>query len=809
MVGRVLEPSMGTGKFFGLIPDSMQKSKLAGVELDTITGHIARLLYPNADVRIQGFETTQFPDNYFDIVVGNVPFGDIKFKYNKMKLNIHDYFFLKSLDKTRPGGIVAFITSKGTMDKKGKEIRGFIKSKADFLGAIRLPSTTFKNYANTEATSDIIFLKKREIGQPYSGESFLNTGYTTEGVMLNEYYLKHPEMMLGKMESVYRGTSLKSDGRNLENALNEAISKLPANIYERTQSKVREPKITESLEANGEIKDGGFGLVNGKVYQRKGSVMNEVTKNISAYKAIINIKNAVRETFRVQQNDAPENIIKNAQKALNKLYDNFVSKYGFMISTTNEKLFRNDPEYPLLKALENVTEWAKKGKAQEPLKVEKAAIFTERTIEPNKNIKKADNSKDAIPIVLNERGFLDLDRISELTGKNKDDVIAELRGLIYKNPATNMYETTDEYLSGNVVEKLKTAEFMAKTNPEYNSNVEALKKSQPGRVTAKDIDVKLGSNWIPLEYYKTFFKELYASHGEPLQVSYDSYGGTWNITANRGQINNAIEHSKYGTDSMGASEIINSILNNKQIKVMKRINENTRVLDVPATELARQKGEEIKDKFRKWIFDEDVKRRKFLEDIYNEKMNNIKLREYDGDFLNFPGKSKIINLREHQVNAVARIIQNGRALLAHAVGAGKTFTMQAAGMELRRLGLAKKPMYIIKKDMVESGQFEEEFRKLYPNAKILAATPKDFEGAKRKELMSKIATGDWDAVIVGHSSFGKIPTSKVTTEEYLREEINDITQSILANAEENNKKQSRLVKDLEKKKKNLESKLQE
>lgn len=810
--GRILEPACGVGNFFGMMPeDMMNGSKLTGIELDSITGRIAKQLYQNADIRIEGYEKSVLTDEYFDIAISNVPFGSYTLadpQYDKHKFFIHDYFFAKSLDKVRPGGLIMFITSKGTMDKRDTRVREYISERADLIAAIRLPNTTFKQNAGTEVTTDIIILKKKDENEITTGESWINIGTTPDGVPVNEYYLNHPDMLLGRMvydDSMYgnsKDTALIPDGVNTIEALCNVVEKLPSTIYKD------KPAIEQKEEViyipSSDIKDNAYAIIEEKIYQRQRNKMVPVKANsvVSArIRGMIGVRDAVREVFKVQLRGGSDEEVKKAQAKLNDAYDRYVVKYGYMNDRENRRAFIEDPDYYMLSALEISSSGAE---------VKKADIFTKRTIEIEKKVTHVDRADEALSIVLNEKGYIDLNRMIQLTGKTVTEIIAELKGLIYKNPQNCEWETADAYLSGNVREKLKLAIEAAQEDPEYNENVSALKSVQPVDLDASEIDARMGATWIPVDVVKEFIVnllEIAPSNQEELNVAYIENNATWVVDTGFIYIRPAVNTVKWGTVRKPAVELIEDALNLRQSTVYDTIDKKS-VLNKRETIFAREKQDLIKDEFRKWLF-ATPERRERLVKIYNERFNSIRLRKFDGSHLTFPGMNKNIQLRPHQKDAVARGLYGGNLLLAHAVGTGKTYIMCALAMELRRLGLSKKPLFVVPNSLIDSGQFAKDFLTLYPQAKILAATTKDFEKENRKKLMSRIATNDWDAVLIGQSSFTLIPVSIETQEKFLKEQIDKVEKAILAAAETKNKRTiNRIVKQLECSKKKMKAKLE-
>lgn len=809
--GRILEPSMGIGNFFGLLPPEISAhSRLTGVELDAITGRIAQQLYQTADVRVQGFEETKLPDNFYDIAISNVPFGDYKLhdpKYNKYGFNIHDYFFAKSLDKVRPGGIVAFITSRFTMDKLDTKVRKHINDRADFIGAIRLPNTAFKGNAGTEVVTDIIFLKKREEGSTPTGKSWIETKPATvdgEQAQINEYYAKNPRMMLGNLSlegSMYSGKelTLKPDDRNINDAINEAVGKLPQNIYEKPKVTIKEVDSAQSLPAPGTLKQDALTVIDGKVYRKNNDqlVPEKVpVAVISRVKGMVEIRDAVHDILRLQIEGKPDAEIEQAQKHLSKIYDGFVKKHGLLNDRANRSAFKEDPDEQLLSSLENVDR--KTGK------VEKADIFTKKTMLYQKKIESVDTPEEALVVALNEVGSVDLVRIAQLSGKTVEEVRNELTGLIYKNPEGD-YEPTDQYLSGNVREKLAVAEVAAKLDPAYLENVEALKAVQPIDLKPAEITVRLGAPWIEAQYVDAFVEHLMGFKSE-IKTQHSQITATWALQGigKWSPVNRSVANTQtWGTGRYSALKIVEDTLNMRIPTVYDSIDDKS-VVNASETAMARDKQQFIKDEFERWIWD-DAERRTTLSRKYNDEQNNIRQQTFDGKHLTFPGISADIELMPHQKSAIWRIVQTGNALLAHVVGGGKTFSMVAAGMELRRLGLAKKPMYVVPNHMLE--QFAGDFRKLYPSANILVASKADFEKSRRQRLMARIATGDWDGVIIAHSSFGRIPMSKDAQMAHIQEQIADFAFAIEQSYAESGKSGNKIVKELEKAKKKLEAKL--
>ena len=808
----ILEPSCGTGNFLGMLPQEMQKSKLYGVELDSISGRIAKQLYQNANIKVQGYEKADLPDSFYDVALGNVPFGDFKVndkRYDKNNFLIHDYFFAKTLDKVRPGGVIAFITSKGTMDKASPDVRKYIAQKADLLGAIRLPDNTFTKNAGTKVTSDIIFLEKRENLTDIIPD-WVYLDQDENNITMNKYFVDNPNMILGKMEieSTQYGfdSSCKAiDGENLEDRLNEAIN----NIHGKIQATSIENEIeTEdtSIPATPDVKNFSYAIVDNKLYFRENSRMllqdDLPLTNQNRIRGLISLREQVRELIDFQMNDYSDGDIYLAQAKLNQLYDKFTKEYGLINSRANENAFSNDSSYFLLCSLEKLDG---EGKF-----IGKADMFTKRTIKAKKEIKEVDTSDEALILSIQEKAKVDLDYMSELTGKDKDTIINELKGVIFKVPIEEKYVTADEYLSGNVREKLKVAESQLAEYPEYQINVDNLKEVIPKDLTASEIGIKLGATWIPPEVIRQFIFELLDTPRYKqwdIKVKYSNINAEWYIENKSSDRENVKAYSVYGTPRINAYKIIEQTLNLKDVKIFDTIidedGRKQRVLNRKETAIASSKQDTIKEEFLNWVW-EDPERRNKLVRIYNDKFNSIRPREYDGSHIDFVGMNPEIKLRPHQLNAIAHVLYGNNVLLAHEVGAGKTFEMVAAAMESKRLGLCNKSLFVVPNHIIE--QFASEFLQLYPSANILVATKKDFETKNRKKFCSRIATGDFDAVIIGHSQFERIPMSIERQEEILREQIDDITRGIAdvkASRGENY-----TIKQLEKTKRTLETRLE-
>ena len=824
--GNVLEPAMGVGNFYGCMPDSVvSASRLYGVELDSITGRIARQLYPKADIRVQGFETANLPDNFFDAVVGNVPFGSYKLndpKFDKYGFLIHDYFFAKTLDKVRPGGVVAFITSKGTMDKNNTTVRRYIAERTELLGAIRLPNTAFKASAGTEVTSDIIFLKKRDRLVDAENEKWVFTGKTDDGVPLNEYFLDNPHMMLGTMafdDRMHGGnseTTLNPDGRDLREALLGAVGFLPGGALTEAVDLSDLEDNTDTagkIPADPNVKNFCFTVMeDGGIYQRVDSRMEkrELAKTAAErVTAMIEMRALTRFILTQQLEGCTDEYLRQLQGELNGQYDRFFKRFGAINSRYNSRLFGEDADFPLLSSVEELDEDGG---------VTKASIFTRRTIAPEKRITHVDTPLEALPVSLNERGYVDIGIMASLSGRNYEEVIEDLRGVIFKNPAydnpddeNNIFvgwETADEYLSGRVKNKLAAAELAARDNSIYSVNVEALRAVQPIPLEAHEISARIGVHWINVEYYRQFLLEkLNPSPYEHdrVQIHYTQQTGEWTVEKPYSRHSSVEATKTYGTERMDAYSLFEVTLNQKNARIYDTIYEDgkeKRVLNHKQTVAIRERQTKMKEDFRRWVFD-DPERREELCAIYNDLFNSERSRKYDGSHLTFPGMSPEIRLDAHQRDGAARIIYGGNSLLAHVVGAGKTYTMAAAAMELKRLGLARKPCFVVPNHLV--GQWANEFQRIYPTANILAATKRDFEKQNRRRFCARIATGDWDAVIIGHSSFEKVPMSRERQENRLQRDISDLSVAIQEAKWKDGK--SITVKELERALRNLEYEL--
>lgn len=821
--GNVLEPAMGVGNFFGMLPEKMRQSSLYGVELDSISGRIAKQLYPNADIRITGFENTDFPDDYFDVAVGNVPFGQYKLaekRYDKLNLNIHDHFFAKSLDKVRAGGVIAFVTSKGTLDKENSKFRAYLAQRAELLGAIRLPNNAFKANAGTEVTSDIIFLQKRVemLDKDAPLPDWVQLGKTADGVSVNKYYEQHPEMMLGTMKqgvefSLYGNPTetacVPIEGRDLKEQLAAAVKNIQGEIPDYVHEEIaEEEKNADSLLADPNTRNFSFTVVNGNIYYRENGEMyrQDLPKaTAERVKGMIEIRDCVRKLIDLQINEYGDDDIKAQQAELNRIYDRFTAKFGLLNDTANSRAFADDSSAPLLNSLEILTEDGKL--------LRKADMFTKRTIKQRTEITHADTAMDALAVSISEKARVDMPFMEQLTGKSEDEIVNDLKGTIYCVPTADMskreWVTADEYLSGNIREKLITARLAAEIAPDiYKANVSALENAMPKPLDASEIDVRLGATWIDTDTIKQFIIDTIqpASYiQDMIKVNYSEYTAEWNIDGKSSDRNNVMATMTYGTERKSAYSIIEDTLNLRDSRVYDRIEENGKpksVLNKKETTLAQEKQEAIKQAFKDWVF-RDPERRERLVAKYNELFNSTRPREYDGSHLNFVGMSPEIQLRPHQLNAIAHTIYGGNTLLAHQVGAGKTFEMVASAMESKRLGLCSKSLFAVPNHLTE--QMGAEFMRLYPSANILVATATDFEKKNRKRLISKIATGNYDAIIIGHSQLKKIPLSQERQESMLRRQINEIAQGIKSLSEVNGQRFS--VKQLAKTKKNLEARL--
>nr|WP_246612207.1 LPD25 domain-containing protein [Coprococcus catus] len=786
--GNILEPSCGTGNFFGLLPDSMQNSKLHGVEIDSLTGRIAKQLYQKANIAIEGFEKTNLPDDHFDVVLGNVPFGEIRVndsRYNAQKFLIHDYFFAKALDKVRAGGVVAFITSKGTMDKASPEIRKYIAQRAELLGAIRLPDNTFKANAGTEVTSDILILQKRDRVMDIEPD-WVHLDTDENGVTMNRYFVEHPEMVLGeiKMESTRFGTFEPVCKAHKDIPLSELLS----NAVQRINGEIPEldnrvDEISDeqelSVPADPNVRNFSFTLVDGRVYFRENDRMQPASVSMTAenrIKGLIQIRDCVRKLIEYQTEDYPEEMIRTEQENLNRLYDVYTAKYGLINSRGNYLAFASDESYFLLCSLEVLDD---EGNFKR-----KADMFTKRTIKPHREITSVETASEALALSIGEKARVDLPYMEQLTGKMQAELVQDLQGVIFKVPNCEpvSYVAADEYLSGNVRNKLTVAELAAKNDPELAVNVEALKKVIPKDLSAAEISVRLGATWIPQEDIQRFVMELLTPSSYAagrLKVRYTPINGDWFIENKSSDMGNVKADSTYGTKRASAYRIIEDTLNLRDTRIFDYVYDEhgnkKAVFNAKETTAAQAKQEVIKQAFQDWLW-KDSERRNRLVRYYNDTFNSVRPREYDGSHITFGGISPEITLRPHQVNAIAHILYGGNTLLAHKVGAGKTFEMVAAAQESKRLGLCQKSMFVVPNHLV--GQWASEYLRLYPSANILVTTKQDFETGNRKKFCGRIATGDYDAVIIGHSQFEKIPMSIERQREQLEKQLDDIERGI-------------------------------
>lgn len=818
VTGNILEPACGTGNFFGMLPDSMQDSRLYGIELDSITGRIAKQLYPNANISISGFEKTELPDSFFDLAIGNVPFGNYKLsekRYDNNNFLIHDHFFAKALDKVRPGGVVAFVTSKGTMDKQSPDVRRYLAQRAELLGAIRLPNNAFLKNAGTEVTSDIIFLQKRD--RPIDVDrAWIDLDIDDNGIALNSYFADHPEMVLGTMEMKSGQFGMESTctpvpGADLSKQLTEAIQNIRGEIPDIEMPDM-EVSTDTSIPADPLVKNFSYTLVDGEVYYRENSRMvkpdlNQTTKERVA--GMVELRECVGNLIRYQLEDYSEETIKQEQENLNRLYDSFTAKYGLINSRGNSLAFSDDNSYYLLCSLEDVDE---NGNLKS-----KADMFTKRTIKKRVEVTSVDTASEALALSIAEKARVDMEYMGKLTGFSEEQLASDLRGVIFPVPMLydssrpTKYVTADEYLSGNVREKLHTAKMAAQISDQYIPNVKALEAAQPKDLDASEIDVRLGATWIDKEYIEQFMYELfdtpYGQQGH-IEVKYAPFTAEWSIT-NKNSIgfNNVAAYVTYGTERANAYRILEDTLNLRDVRIYDTVTDpdgkERRVLNKDATTLAQQKQQAIKDEFKDWIW-RDADRRQTLVRTYNDKFNSVRPREYDGKHITFVGINPEISLRSHQVNAIAHILYGDNTLLAHEVGAGKTFEMVAAAMESKRLGLCQKPLFAVPNHLTE--QWASEFLRLYPAANILVATKKDFEKRNRKKFCAKIATGDYDAVIIGHSQFERIPMSLERQERLLREQIEEIIDGIEEVKASGGERFT--VKQLERTKRGLEQRLE-
>ena len=811
--GNILEPSCGVGNFMGLIPESMSKANMYGVELDPVSGRIAKQLYQKNKIAVQGFEETSYPDSFFDCVIGNVPFGAYQVsdrRYDRHHFMIHDYFIAKSLDLVRPGGVVAVVTSSGTMDKQNPAVRQYIANRAELLGAIRLPNNAFQRNANTSVVSDILFFQKRDRASIEEPE-WLNLKETPEGYSVNAYFAEHPEMVLGDFttESTQYGkqevTVKPKEGITLEEQLKEAIRNIHGTITELELSDTELEEDVVSIPADPDVKNFSFTVVNEEVYYRENSVMNRMelpAMTAERVKGMVKIRDVTNELIQCQMEEESDEEIIKLQEKLNEEYDTFTAKYGLISSNANKRAFSQDSSYCLLTSLEFLDD---KGELKR-----KADIFSKRTIRRAETVTSVDTASEALAVSIGERAGVDLSYMAQLSGKTEAELTEELAGVIFKNPIGEKWEPSDEYLSGNVREKLQIAKQFAEDHPEYQVNVQYLEQVQPKDLDASEIEARLGATWISEDYITRFMAETFHTPryyvGSKVKVQYAEVTGQWNVMGKSvDSYGNALVTSTYGTQRANAYRLLEDALNLRDTKIYDTVQDadgEHRELNRKETMLAQQKQELIKEEFKEWIF-KDLHRREDLCKIYNERFNSIRPREYDGSHIQFVGMNPEITLMPHQKNAVAHVLYGNNTLLAHCVGAGKTFQMIAAGMESKRLGLSQKNLYVVPNHLTE--QWGSDFLRLYPGANILVATKKDFEPANRKRFCSRIATGDYDAVIIGHTQFEKIPLSRERQIAMLEDQIADITFSIEEAAHQAG--QNYTIKQLEKTKKSLQARM--
>jgi len=814
--GNILEPSMGVGNFFGMLPENLNQSKLYGVELDSISGRIAKLLYPDANIQIKGFEKTDYPNDFFDVAIGNVPFGAYKVndrQYDRYNFMIHDYFLAKTIDQLRPGGVAALITTKGTMDKASPEVRKYLAERADLLGAIRLPNTAFKANAGTEVSADILFFQKRESLTKEMPE-WINLDSDVNGITVNQYFVQQPEMILGEMKEVsgpygMETTCAPMEGADLELQLQEAVKQIKGSMVPAVDVETELDEMPESIPADPNVRNYSYTVVDDQVYYRVNSLMNQVkmpAATAERVKGMVAIRDTVRELIAMQmEENVTDEEIQKQQEKLNQVYDTYTAKYGVIGSNANKRAFSDDSSYCLLCSLEDLNE-------DGTLK-RKADMFTKRTIKKAVAVTSVETATEALALSLNERAKVDLTYMAQLTGKTEEKITEELVGVIFKNPLTNQWESGDEYLSGNVRDKLNTARTFAESHPEFTPNVRALEAVQPRNLEASEIEVRVGATWIEPSDYQNFMTELlhtpwYLAQKE-IQVKFSEVNGEWRITGkNADSQRNAFAYATYGTERANAYKILEDTLNLKDVRIYdKSVNENgdeIRVLNKKETMLASQKQDAMKAAFKDWIF-KDQQRRERLVKVYNERFNSIRPREYDGSHLTFPGMNPEIELRPHQKNAVAHQLYGENVLLAHVVGAGKTYEMVAAAMESKRLGISQKNLFVVPNHLTE--QWGAEFLQLYPGANILVATKKDFEPANRKKFCARIAMGNYDAIIIGHSQFERIPISDERQEAMLRKQIDDLEMAIQsARYEQDGGRYT--VKQIEKTRKTLQTRLE-
>lgn len=811
--GNILEPAMGIGNFFGVMPDAMRQSKLYGVEIDSISGRIAKLLYPDAQIQIKGYEKTDYPNDFFDVAIGNVPFGNYRVSdrnYDRQGFMIHDYFLAKTIDQLRPGGVAAFITSKGTMDKTSRDVRKYLAERAELLGAIRLPNNAFKANAGAEVTSDILFFQKRDsviLDLP----DWVETAADGNGIIMNRYFAEHPEMVLGEMKEVsgpfgMETACIPKEGTNLRTQLADAVSFIEGTMVPAVDAETELDEDDMSIPADPAVRNFSYTVIDNHVYYRVNSAMHLMklpAATAERVKGLVTIRDCVRHLIDLQMDEnTSDDAIRAEQVRLNNLYDTYTGKYGVIGSTANKRAFSEDSSYCLLCSLEELDE---DGRLKE-----KAQMFYKRTIKKAVPVTSVETATEALALSLNEKAGVDLAYMAELTGKTEEKVIEELHGVIFFDPALKEWQNADEYLSGNVRDKLKTAREAAEADPKYRINVTALENVQPKELDASEIDVRMGATWVPPEVYRDFMTELlrtpYYLIGRYIDVRYSEVNGLWNVKGkNDDSYNNILATATYGTGRVNAYKIIEDTLNLKDVRIYDQVmvdGKEKRVLNKKETMLAAQKQEAIKEAFKEWVF-KDAERREQLCGIYNTTFNSIRPREYDGSHLTFPGMNPEITLKPHQKNAVAHQLYGGNTLLAHCVGAGKTFEMAACAMEAKRLGLCQKPLFVVPNHLTE--QWGADFLKLYPGANILVSTRKDFEPSNRKKFCSRIAMGNYDAVIIGHSQFERIPLSDERQIRMIEDQINELTDHIEEMKWEEGGRYS--IKQMEKTRRSLEARL--
>lgn len=812
--GNVLEPSCGTGNFFGCLPQSMAESRLYGVELDAVTGRIASQLYQKADITIDGFEKVDFSDDFFDVVIGNVPFGNYQLadrRYDRQHFLIHDYFLAKSLDKVRPGGIVAVITSSGTMDKQSASTREYLANRADLLGAIRLPNNAFKRNAGTEVVADILFFQKRDHA-PVTMPEWVQLGTTEDGHTINQYFVSHPEMVLGNLEltSTQYGKSevtvTPMEGANLKEQLHKAVQNIQGTItaYELQDSDLESEQV--SIPADPSVQNFSYTVVDGDIYWRENSRMNKQELPVATaarVRGMVELREITRGLLNLQLDDASDEQIQAQMALLNTKYDQFTSRFGLITSSGNRRAFNQDASYCLLASLEITDDQGNL--------IRKADIFSKRTVRKPEPVTSVDTAVEALTVSMGERAHVDLPYMAELYGKNENEICTELRGLIFQEPVSGQWQTADEYLSGNVRQKLRTAETFAANHPEFAINVDHLKKVQPEPISASDITVRLGANWIDPEIVTQFMKELLQTPSREIyrgniKILYAPASDQWQIKGKSVDRFNPTANFTYGTERVSAYRLLEDALNQRSTKIYDTIididGKERRVVNQEQTILAQQKQDAIKEAFQSWIF-RDPMRREALVTIYNERFNCIRPREYDGSFLQFPGMNPSVHLRPHQKNGAAHVIYGNNTLLAHCVGSGKTFTCIASAMESKRLGICQKSLFVVPNHL--TGQWGSDILTLYPNAKVLVATKKDFEPANRRKFCSRIATGDYDAVVIGHTQFERIPLSAERQIAYLQRQIDDVVEGIAAIKEQDGERFT--IKQMETTRKRLEATL--